>query len=49
MKLPEVMDDDDWNAIAGGIIYFVLAVVALLGFAAAVGLAWVVFRLAGGL
>jgi len=49
MKLPQVIDADDVGIIAKGVILYALAVLALLGFAAALGLAWVVFQTAGGL
>ena len=49
MKLPQVMDADDVSIIARGLILCVLAAAALLGLAATLGLAWVVFRVVGGL
>ena len=49
MKLPKVMDVEDVGIIAQGFAYAVLAAAMLVGLAGAVGLAWTVLRLAGGL
>lgn len=49
MKLPSVIDADDVGIIARGVILAVLAVGGVLVVALALGLAWAVFRMAGGL
>ncbi len=49
MKLPQVMDSEDVGIIAKGIILVALAIGGILALALALGLAWTVFRLAGGL
>ncbi len=49
MKLPQVMDADDVGIIAKGIILVALAIGGILALALALGLAWTVFRLAGGI
>lgn len=49
MKLPQVMDGDDWRIIAQGLIICVIMISVVLAFAATLGLAWAVFRLVGGL
>ncbi len=51
MNLPQLVgvDADDIRAAAQGLAYAVIAAALLVGVAGAVGLAWTVFRLAGGL
>ena len=49
MKLPEIIDAEDVGILAKGAILAALAVAALIIAAGASGLAWTVFRLAGGL
>lgn len=49
MKLPEVMDADDWRLIAQGFLLSAMFAVGILASAATVALAWVVFRTVGGL
>lgn len=48
MKLPDVMDADDWRIIVQGGILWVIIVSVVLSLAAIAGLAWAVFRLVGG-
>ena len=53
MKLPQIVDAEDVSIILRTTILFALGMVSmtavLLGLAAILGLAWVVFQLAGGL
>ncbi len=49
MKLPPVIDADDVGHFVQGVIYVALAIGGILALALALGLAWTVFRLAGGL
>ncbi len=49
MKLPQVIDADDVGIIAKAVILVALAIGGILALALALGLAWTVFRLAGGL
>jgi hypothetical protein len=48
MKLPQLMDADDYLILARGGILCVLALSLLVALAAAVGLAWLVFQWAAG-
>jgi hypothetical protein len=48
MKLPDIMDADDWRIIVQGGIYCCIIVSVVLAFAATAGLAWAVFRMVGG-
>lgn len=49
MKLPRSFDADDWDTTGKLVIFFVMGAVALVVAAGAAGLAWAVFRVAGGL
>ena len=49
MKLPQIIDAEDVGIIAQGAIYSVLMALFIVGFAATLGLAWLVFKVAGGL
>lgn len=49
MKLPPLMDADDWVILFKGSVYCALAGVALVCFAAIVAVAWLVFRAVGSL
>ena len=49
MKLPQPIDADDVDHFVQGFAYAVIAAALLVGLAGAVGLAWTLFRLAGGL
>ena len=49
MKIPKIMDADDVGIIAQSFAYAVIAAALLVGLAGAVGLAWTVLRVAGGL
>lgn len=49
MNLPSIIDADDVGIIAKGVVLFALASAGVLGIAATLGLAWLVFRLAGGI
>ena len=49
MKLPPIMDADDVGIIAKAAVLGSLVGVAMIGVSAVLGLAWTVFRMAGGL
>ena len=49
MNLPQVMDAEDVGIIVSVIVAGVGITVAIVGLAAALGLAWTVFRMTGGL
>ena len=49
MKIPQIVDTDDVKHFVQGSAYAVIAAALLVGLAGAVGLAWTVLRLAGGL
>ena len=49
MKLPPIMDADDVGMIGRFAVIASLAGVTMIGASAVFGLAWTVFRLAGGL
>lgn len=49
MRIGDIVDRDDAVLLASGAVYIVLAAVVLLVLAGALGLAWTVFRVAGGL
>ena len=49
MKLPQVIDAEDVRIAFHGLAYAAIAAFIIVGVAATAGLAWTVFRLAGGL
>ena len=48
MKLPRLMDADDWVTAGKLVIFYAMTAGALLVGAAIVGLAWLVFRVVAG-
>ena len=49
MKLPPIMDAEDVGVILAGFVFAISITGVMVGFAAVLGLAWTVFKLAGGL
>ena len=49
MKLPPIMDAEDIQVAFQALVYAVIVAVLVVGVAATAGLAWTVFRIAGGL
>ena len=49
MKLPPIIDAEDVVGAIQGIAYALIAAALLVGVAGTVGLAWTVFKVAGGL
>ena len=49
VKLPQVMDAEDVGVMLTAAVYAIGATATIVGLAAALGLAWTVFRMTGGL